>query len=66
LEDVQMRPRTAGKIAVGLMIVGFATLALIYTFEVGDMTEDFKHAVRAISFGILSLTAATGYRYFED
>ncbi len=61
-----MRPRTMGKIAVGLMIVGFATLAVIYTFEVGDPAKDFKHAVRAICFSILSLTAVTGYRYFED
>ncbi len=61
-----MRPRTMGKIAVGLMIVVFVTLAVIYTFEVRDPTDDFKHAVRAVTFGILSLTAVTGYRYFED
>ena len=61
-----MRPRTVGKIAVGLLIVVFVTLAVIYTFEVRELEGDFKHAVRAISFAILSLTAATGYRYFED
>ena len=60
-----MRARTIGKVFVGVMTVLMVLLAIIYALSVDEM-ENTYHGVRALSFAILALTAATCYRYFED
>ena len=61
-----MRARTAGKIVIGALTVLFTVLCLIYAISTHDPVTDLHHGARAIAFGILALTAATTYRYFED
>ena len=60
-----MRARTIGKVFVGVMTVLTVLLAIIYALSADD-PEKLYHGVRALSFAILALTAATCYRYFED
>ncbi len=60
-----MRVRSTGKIIVGALIMLFALLAIIYTFQ-ADTMEDLDRGVQALCFALLSLTSATCYRYFED
>ena len=60
-----MRARTMGRVFVGVMTALMVLLAIIYALSVDD-AEKLYHGVRALSFAILALTAATCYRYFED
>lgn len=60
-----MRGRTIGKIVTGVLTVIFALLCIIYAIS-ADASEDLHHAIRSVSWAVLSLTAATTYRYFED
>ncbi len=56
-----MKFRLAGKIICGSFCVIFVILALIY----GSNLRAEEHILRGILFAVLSLTSATGYRYFE-
>ena len=60
-----MRPRTVWRIVIGVLIVVFALLCLIYALDCNAQSEEWK-GLRGIGFGLLALTAAVSYRYFED
>jgi hypothetical protein len=60
-----MRPRTLGKIVVGVIIVASVLAAVIFALESPEQAEIYK-SFRAVTYAILSLTFATIYRYFED
>jgi hypothetical protein len=60
-----MRPRSIGKIVVGTLCVVCILTALIYAIQSPDPDEIYK-SIRGISYGVLALTFATLYRYFED
>ncbi len=60
-----MRPRIAGRIAVGVLTIVFAVLAIIYAWETRDPDKVY-HGLRAVTSAVLALTCATGYRYLED
>lgn len=59
-----LRPRTLGKIVVGVLVVSALMSAFVFALEVKQDTL-YKGA-RAITYGIMGLTFATIYRYFED
>ena len=59
-----MRPRVAGRIAVGVLIIVFAVLAILYAWHTEP--EKLYHGLRAVTAAILALTGAISYRYFED
>ena len=59
-----MRPRTLGKIIIAVLTAVFLLIALIFAIEVDE--EAMYKGYRAITYAVLSLTAATLYRYFED
>jgi hypothetical protein len=59
-----LRPRTLGKIVIGVLIVCALMASLIFAFEVKDDTV-YK-GYRAVTYAIMALTFATIYRYFED
>jgi preprotein translocase subunit SecG len=61
-----MRGRTTGKIVTGVLTVVFALLAIIYAVVTKDSPDDLHHAIRSVSYAVLSLAGATSYRYFED
>lgn len=60
-----MRGRTTGKIVTGVLTIVFALLCIIYAVS-ADSSEDLHHAIRSVSYAVLSLAGATSYRYFED
>lgn len=60
-----MRSRMAGKIAVGVIIIVFAVLAVIYALNTRE-ADKLHHGFRAVTSALVALTAATCYRYFED
>jgi hypothetical protein len=60
-----MRPRTFGKIVIGVAIAGCLSTALIYASASPDPGDIYK-SIRAITYAIMALTFATIYRYFED
>ncbi|MFP4027417.1 MAG: hypothetical protein ACLFWL_06465 [Candidatus Brocadiia bacterium] len=60
-----MRRRTIGKIVIGVLAIALAILTFNYIHKVGP-GEQVYEGFRAIAFAILSLTATTAYRYFED
>jgi succinate-acetate transporter protein len=60
-----MRKRIVGRIVLAVLTVLFAVLCVIYAISANDV-EEIHHVGRAIAWGILSLTSATFYRYFED
>ncbi len=55
-----MNVRITGKIVCACLCIIFLLLALIWVFPDREI-----HILRAIVFALLSLTSATGYRYFE-
>jgi len=61
-----MRPRTLGKIVIGVLTFCALFMAFLYAMashnEVGEMFQAF----RGITYAIMALTFATLYRYFED
>lgn len=59
-----LRPRTLGKIVIGVAIVFSLSTSLLFALEVGD--DDLYLGFRAIAYAIMGLTFATIYRYFED
>ena len=60
-----MRPRTVWRIVIGVLIVVFALLCLIYALDCNSAQDEWK-GLRGIGFGLLALTSAVSYRYFED
>jgi hypothetical protein len=60
-----MRPRSLGKIVVGTLCVVCILTALIYAIHSPPL-EDIYRSLRGITYGVLALTFATLYRYFED
>ena len=60
-----MKKRLAGRIATAAFTVIFAILCVIYAIRCENM-ESLDSGFRAIAWGVLSLTSATFYRYFED
>ena len=61
-----MRARTMGKIITGFLTILFLSLCVVYAFKAKSWPEDLKHIVRAFCFGLMSVSAVTSYRYFED
>ncbi len=61
-----MRPRTLGKIVIGVLTFCALFMCFLYAMaspkEVGEMYQAF----RGVSYGLMALTFATLYRYFED
>ncbi len=60
-----MRKRLAGRIVASVLTVIFAILCVIYAARCRNM-ENLDAGFRALACGLLSLTSATFYRYFED
>ena len=59
-----LRPRTLGKIAVGVLVFCCLTTAFLFALEVNEDT--LYKGFRSITYAIMGLTFATLYRYFED
>lgn len=55
-----MKIRLTGRIVTSVFTVLFAILCIIYAIRSEDA------GLRAIAWGMLSLTSATFFRYFED
>lgn len=64
-EDLQMRPRTAGKVALAVLTILFVLLSIIYALGIRD-PEKMYRGVAALTFAFTALTCAISYRYFED
>jgi len=61
-----MRPRTTGKITIGVLTTALAVLAIIFGLRVHKFPDNMADGVRGIIAALLALTCATIYRYFED
>lgn len=59
-----MRPRTLGKIVVGVLLLCSLLTALLYAIAVHESTP--YDGARAVTYAVIALTLATVYRYFED
>lgn len=59
-----LRPRTLGKIVVGVLIVCALLVALLFALQVDE--NEIYLGYRAITYAIMALTFATIYRYVED
>ncbi len=59
-----LRPRTLGKIVVGVLTLCCMVTSLLYAISVHEAT--LYYGARAITYALLALTLATVYRYFED
>ena len=59
-----LRPRTWGKIAIGVLVFCCLMVAFLFALEVGR--DSLYKGARAIAYAIMALTFATLYRYFED
>ena len=60
-----LRPRTLGKIVIGVLMLVAMLTAWLFALEM-DKTEELYKGFRAITYAIIGLTFATIYRYFED
>lgn len=60
-----MGKRVTGRIVMSVLTVLFGLLCVIYAIRCSDM-DSLDSGLRAFSWGILALTSATFYRYFED
>jgi hypothetical protein len=60
-----MRPRTLGKIVIGVLTLSALIMAFLYVLESPDPREMYK-ALRATTYAIMALTFATLYKYVED
>lgn len=60
-----MKKRLTGRIVTSVLTVVFGLLCIIYAYRCDDM-QSLDSGLRAISWGILALTSATFFRYFED
>ncbi len=62
-----MRPRTLGKIVIGVFCVMALLTALIYAVtHGGDQLEEVHRIGKALTFAVMAVTFAVLYRYFED
>ena len=61
-----MRPRTLGKIFIGVLTGSLLIVAFIYALESPKDITGYYKCFRAIAYAVMSLTCATLYRYFED
>lgn len=59
-----MRVRTVLKIIVAVLTILFVLLSLIYIRKTHP--DELHQGARAITYAIIALVCATGYRYFED
>jgi len=60
-----MRPRTLGKIVIGILTFCALFMAFLYVLASPDTREMYK-AFRGVTYSVMALTFATLYRYFED
>ncbi len=60
-----MKKRLTGRIVTSVLTVVFGILCVIYAYRC-DSADRIYSGIRAISWGLLSLTSATFFRYFED
>ena len=58
-------PKLVGRMTVGVLIILFSLLALIYAFS-SKGAERTYHIWQALVFSVLALTGGVCYRYFED
>jgi hypothetical protein len=61
-----MRPRTLGKIVVGILTFCALFMAFLYALARPQDTREMYMAFRGITYAVMALTFATLYRYFED
>ncbi len=61
-----MRPRTLGKIAIGVLTVVCLLTALIYALHSPEAPDKYYKMWRGLTFAIMALTFATLWRYVED
>jgi hypothetical protein len=61
-----MRPRTLGKIIVGTLTFTSLCMAFLYALAHPHDPGEAYLAMRGITYGVMALTFATLYRYFED
>jgi hypothetical protein len=61
-----MRPRTLGKIVIGILTFTALFMAFLYAMASPHDTRDMFQAFRGITYAVMALTFATLYRYFED
>lgn len=59
-----LRPRTLGKIGIGVLV--FCCLATAFLFALEVSKDELYKGMRAITYAVMALTFATLYRYFED
>jgi len=59
-----MRPRVAGRIALGTATVILFLAALVVSIDTDQ--EAAYHGLQSITYAIMALTTAVCYRYFED
>jgi len=59
-----VRPRTLGKIAVGVLVFCCLMTAFLFALEVNQ--DELYKGYRAVTYAVMALTFATLYRYFED
>lgn len=60
-----MRPRTLGKIVIGVLTAVCLLVALVFALESPEQADMYK-SFRAVTYAIMALTFATLLRYFED
>lgn len=61
-----MRPRTLGKIVIGVLTFCALVMSFLYATTNPSQVSDMYQAFRGISYGLMALTFATLYKYFED
>ena len=61
-----MRPRTLGRIVVATLAVIALIMAFLAALASPTETREMYRALRGVTYGLMALTFATLYRYFED
>ena len=61
-----MRPRTIGKIVIGVLIFLSVAIAIDKGIRTPDTELEYWKHFHAVTFAVLSVTFAILYRYFED
>ncbi len=60
-----MRPRTLGKIVLGVLTVMCLLTAFYYALDSPDVADLYR-SMRGITYSVMALVFATLYRYVED
>ncbi|NLW50918.1 MAG: hypothetical protein GXY85_08780 [Candidatus Brocadiaceae bacterium] len=60
-----LRPRTLGKIAIGVLVFCCLATAFLFALEVKNEATLYK-GFRAVAYAVMGVAFAIVYRYFED